>query len=136
MLAIEVHHLQKIFYAKRKAVGFRGSLRSLLRPEWQTVEAVRAISFAMETGELLGLIGPNGAGKSTTIKMLTGILHPTAGDASVLGYTPWRQRRALAYQIGAVFGQRPQLWYRLAERVAGLSLPAQRAVAGDQRRLR
>ena len=67
----------------------------------------------MEEGELLGFIGPNGAGKSTTIKMLTGILHPTSGQASVLGYTPWTQRRELAYQIGTVFGQRPQLWYHL-----------------------
>ncbi len=67
----------------------------------------------MESGELLGFIGPNGAGKSTTIKMLTGILLPSDGDALVLGYTPWKQRRELAYHIGTVFGQRPQLWYHL-----------------------
>jgi ABC-2 type transport system ATP-binding protein len=67
----------------------------------------------MEAGELLGFIGPNGAGKSTTIKMLTGILHPTGGEASVLGFTPWKERQQLAYHIGTVFGQRPQLWYHL-----------------------
>lgn len=113
MPAIEVHTLHKTFRTKRKAAGFQGSLRALWKPEWQTVDAVRAISFAMEEGELLGFIGPNGAGKSTTIKMLTGILHPTSVQATVLGYTPWTQRRELAYHIGTVFGQRPQLWYHL-----------------------
>ncbi len=67
----------------------------------------------MEAGELLGFIGPNGAGKSTTIKMLTGILHPSSGGARVLGFTPWKEREKLAFQIGTVFGQRPQLWYHL-----------------------
>ncbi|MEZ4726795.1 MAG: ATP-binding cassette domain-containing protein [Caldilineaceae bacterium] len=113
MSAIEVQNLHKTFRTKRKAAGFQGSLRALWQPEWQTVEAVREISFAMEEGELLGFIGPNGAGKSTTIKMLTGILHPTSGQVSILGYTPWTQRRDLAYHIGTVFGQRPQLWYHL-----------------------
>jgi ABC-2 type transport system ATP-binding protein len=113
MPAIEVRDLRKTFTTKRKAPGLRGSLRSIFRPELQTIEAVRGLSFEMEPGELLGLIGPNGAGKSTTIKILTGILYPTAGQASVLGLTPWQQRRQLAYQIGTVFGQRPQLWYHL-----------------------
>lgn len=113
MSSIEVRNLRKSFRTKRKMAGIQGSLRALWKPEWQTVEAVRDISFAMQEGELLGFIGPNGAGKSTTIKMLTGILHPTSGYASVLGFEPWRQRRAMAYQIGTVFGQRPQLWYHL-----------------------
>ena len=91
----------------------RGSLRALLRPEFNTVEAVRGLSFQMEAGELLGFIGPNGAGKSTTIKILTGILHPTGGNAKVLGFIPWKDRQQLAYHIGTVFGQRPQLWYHL-----------------------
>ena len=64
-------------------------------------------------GQSVAFIGPNGAGKSTTIKMLTGILHPTSGEASVLGLIPWRERRKLAYSVGAVFGQRSRLWYHL-----------------------
>ena len=113
MSSIEVNHLQKTFQTKRKAAGMRGSLRALFKPEYHTVEAVRGLSFQMEAGELLGFIGPNGAGKSTTIKILTGILHPTSGDAKVLGFVPWKERQKLAYHIGTVFGQRPQLWYHL-----------------------
>jgi len=113
MPAIRVEGLRKTFITRRKAAGLRGSLRALFHPDRQTVEAVRGISFEMEEGELLGFIGPNGAGKSTTIKMLTGILYPTAGHATVLGFVPWEQRQQLAYRIGTVFGQRPQLWYHL-----------------------
>jgi ABC-2 type transport system ATP-binding protein len=113
MSAISVRQLKKTFQSKRKAAGLSGSLRALFRPQFSTIEAVHDLSFEMETGELLGFIGPNGAGKSTTIKMLTGILHPTAGEAEVLGYNPWKQRQQLAYHIGTVFGQRPQLWYHL-----------------------
>jgi len=110
---IEVKQLTKQFQSKHKASGLRGSLKALYRPEIINVEAVRGISFGLEAGELLGFIGPNGAGKSTTIKILTGILHPTSGEARVLGYVPWKQRQQLAFQIGSVFGQRPQLWYHL-----------------------
>lgn len=113
MPAIQVTDLQKTFMRKRKAAGLSGSLRALIRPEALEIEAVRRLSFQMEAGELLGFIGPNGAGKSTTIKMLTGILFPSAGKALVLGYVPWKQRRELAFHIGTVFGQRPQLWYHL-----------------------
>ena len=113
MPAITVKNLQKTFLSKRKAAGLGGSVRALFRPEYSTVDAVRGLSFQMDSGELLGFIGPNGAGKSTTIKILTGILHPTSGEASVLGFTPWKERQQLAYHIGTVFGQRPQLWYHL-----------------------
>ncbi len=113
MPAIEVRNLTKTFRLKHKAAGLTGSVRSLFRPEYTSVEAVRDLSFEMEAGELLGFIGPNGAGKSTTIKILSGILFPSGGEAKVLGYTPWKQRQKLAYHIGTVFGQRPQLWYHL-----------------------
>ena len=81
-----------------------------------TVEAVRGISFRVDPGERLAFIGPNGAGKSTSIKMLTGILHPSSGQARVLGFTPWDDRVRLAARIGAVFGQRSQLWRELPPR--------------------
>lgn len=113
MPAIQVINLTKTFRTKHKAAGLGASVRSLFRPEYKTVEAVRGLSFEMESGELLGFIGPNGAGKSTTIKILTGILFPSGGEAKVLGYVPWKQRQKLAYHIGTVFGQRPQLWYHL-----------------------
>ena len=113
MSSIEVTSLQKTFQTKRKAEGLGGSVRSLFKPQYNSVEAVRGLSFQMEAGELLGFIGPNGAGKSTTIKILTGILHPSGGEAKVLGFVPWKERQKLAYHIGTVFGQRPQLWYHL-----------------------
>src|SRR6266511_4930970 len=113
MPAIEVNNLQKTFKSKRKAAGLSGSLRALFKPEYSSVKAVRSLSFQMEAGELLGFIGPNGAGKSTTIKMLTGILYPSDGEAKVLNFVPWKERQKLAYHIGTVFGQRPQLWYHL-----------------------
>ena len=113
MPAIEVHQLTKTFTTTVKGSGLRGSLKSLIRPERREVQAVKGLSFQIEAGERLAFIGPNGAGKSTTIKMLVGILHPTAGEARVLGRVPWQQRQALAYHIGAVFGQKSQLWYHL-----------------------
>ncbi|HSJ52361.1 MAG TPA: ATP-binding cassette domain-containing protein, partial [Anaerolineae bacterium] len=113
MAAIDVCQLRKTFKSREKQQGLRGSLRSLFRPASREVEAVAGISFAVEQGERVAFIGPNGAGKSTTIKMLVGILHPTSGEAHVLGKVPWRQRERLAYEIGAVFGQKSQLWYHL-----------------------
>jgi ABC-2 type transport system ATP-binding protein len=112
-MPIKVRDLRKTFQTKRKQPGLKGSLMAVVKPEMQTVQAVKGISFELEPGELLAFIGPNGAGKSTTIKMLTGILYPTSGEASVLGLTPWKDRRKLAYRIGSVFGQKPQLWYHL-----------------------
>jgi ABC-2 type transport system ATP-binding protein len=89
-------------------------LKALWKPEYKTVTAVDNISFNVNQGEIVAFIGPNGAGKSTTIKMLTGILFPTSGVIQVLGFNPQRQRQKLAYSIGSVFGQKPQLWYHLA----------------------
>ena len=113
MPAIEVHQLTKTFIAHEKQPGLRGSVRALFRPFERATQAVKGITFGVEEGERLAFIGPNGAGKSTTIKMLVGILYPTSGEAQVLGKVPWRERSRLAYQIGAVFGQKSQLWYHL-----------------------
>jgi ABC-2 type transport system ATP-binding protein len=100
---IEVDELSKQFVVRR----------GRFRRERQVVEAVRGISFQVERGELLGYLGPNGAGKSTTIKMLTGILVPSSGRVSVAGLDPSRRRIELARRIGAMFGQRVQLWWDL-----------------------
>lgn len=113
MPAILVERLAKVFQTKEKAEGLRGSLEAMIRPRIRSIEAVREISFLVESGEMLAFIGPNGAGKSTTIKMLVGILHPTAGSAHVLGLVPWQDRYRLAFSIGSVFGQKSQLWYHL-----------------------
>ena len=113
MPVISVHALTKTFQLKVKAPGLKGSFAALARPTYRSIEAVRGISFDIDEGELVAFIGPNGAGKSTTLKMLTGLLYPTAGSASVLGLVPWEQRGRLAYQIGSVFGQKSQLWYHL-----------------------
>nr|HML49098.1 ATP-binding cassette domain-containing protein [Clostridia bacterium] len=113
MSAIAVEQLTKEYTARIKAEGLRASFRALARPEYRTVCAVRDVSFAVEAGEILAFIGPNGAGKSTTIKMLTGILHPSGGHMDVLGLDPSRDRKRLAYRIGSVFGQKSQLWFHL-----------------------
>jgi ABC-2 type transport system ATP-binding protein len=113
MYAIEVNGLSKNFKVKIKEKGFKGSLKSIIKPEYKTIRAVDNISFAVEEGEILAFIGPNGAGKSTTIKMLTGILYPQSGGVSVLGIDPTKKRKQLAYNIGTVFGQKEQLWTHL-----------------------
>ncbi len=102
-MSIEVRGLTKVFETGRR--------RSRRR-----VEAVREISFTVEPGERVAYIGPNGAGKSTSIKILTGILHPTRGEATVLGVVPWLDRRRLAARIGTLFGQRSLLWFELTPR--------------------
>jgi ABC-2 type transport system ATP-binding protein len=108
--AIEVNNLSKTFRMRQKQPFFDG----LFSPKYKEIKAVDKISFAIKQGERVAFIGPNGAGKSTTIKMLTSILHPTAGQAKVFGITPWEDRETLAYNIGAVFGQRSQLWQHLS----------------------
>jgi len=113
MPIISVTNLTKTFRFKVKKEGFKNSLKSMFKAKFKTIKAVDAISFSIEKGETIGFIGPNGAGKSTTIKMLTGILFPTAGRAKVCDLTPWEKRQKLAFKIGTVFGQKPQLWYHL-----------------------
>ena len=113
MTIIEVNGLTKTFRTRERAAGLAASLRSFVARRYQERDAVKPICFALEQGEVLAFIGPNGAGKSTTIKMLTGILHPTSGSAHVLGYVPWRQRHQLAFHIASIYGQKSQLWYHL-----------------------
>src|SRR5690606_15086433 len=86
-------------------------IRNLFNRDYETVEAVKALSFTINEGELVGYIGPNGAGKSTSIKMLTGILVPTRGQVLVNGIVPYHNRKQNASQIGVVFGQKSHLWW-------------------------
>lgn len=113
MSIIKVNNLCKTFKVKTKEPGLSGSIKSMFAPSYKEVKAVKDISFQVEKGEILAFIGPNGAGKSTTIKMMTGILHPSSGDIEVLGLNPSKNRRELSYKIGTVFGQKSQLWFHL-----------------------
>lgn len=113
MSMIEVKGLEKDFLIAKRETGFMGALRSLVKREFIKKEAVKDISFTIEKGEMVGYIGPNGAGKSTTIKMLTGILVPSAGNVLVNGIVPYENRQENAKNIGVVFGQRTQLWWDL-----------------------
>jgi ABC-2 type transport system ATP-binding protein len=114
--AITVQALRKSYRFPRRRRGALGALAGLFHPDIVELEAVAGVSFDIAAGERVAIIGPNGAGKSTTLKMLCGVLEPSGGDAKVLGHTPWRERRALAYEIGVVFGQRSQLWTELPVR--------------------
>ena len=111
--AIKINHLSKNFITRDTFPGIFGTIKGLFFAQNRELIAIKDLSFEIVAGERVAFIGPNGAGKSTTIKMLTGILHPTSGHVEVLGLVPWKDRHALGYQIGTVFGQRTQLWYHL-----------------------
>lgn len=113
MNMITARHLQKQFKTPIVREGRFSGVRTLFSRQYVTKEAVRDISFDIRQGEFVGYIGPNGAGKSTTIKMLTGILHPTAGEVRLGGMNPHEERRRTVRKLGVVFGQRSQLWWDL-----------------------
>jgi len=114
MKLIEVQQLRKVYRTHKRREGMAGALLNLVHRTYQDVVAVDGIDFSVASGELVGYIGPNGAGKSTTIKMLTGILVPTAGSIRVGEFVPWKQRQEYVRTIGVVFGQRTQLWWDIA----------------------
>jgi ABC-2 type transport system ATP-binding protein len=111
---IQVRELSKHFRTYHRREGIWGGLQNLFVRDYKTIAAVDRVSFTIDRGEMVGYIGPNGAGKSTSIKMLTGILVPTSGEAIVNGFVPYRQRRRYVKTIGVVFGQRTQLWWDIA----------------------
>jgi ABC-2 type transport system ATP-binding protein len=114
--AIEVCELTKSFRAYQKQPGFKGALQGLVRRTYETVHAVRDVSFTVNPGEFVGFVGPNGAGKTTTLKMLSGLLHPTGGSARVLGHVPWMRANDYRRQFALLLGQKNQLWWDLPAR--------------------
>lgn len=106
---INVENLSRNYITYKRAPTMGAAIKSILNREKICVKAVQNLSFKLEKGSLMALIGPNGAGKSTLIKMLTGILYPTSGNAQVMGYIPWKDRIKYVEYIGAVFGQKSQL---------------------------
>lgn len=106
---IEVQNVQKTFKVREKS----NNILEIINPKYKSIVAVDDISFNVKQGEMLGYLGSNGSGKSTTIKMLTGILKPTAGEIIIDGYNPVKDREKLSQNIGVLFGQRTQLWWAL-----------------------
>lgn len=111
---IEISRLSKTFRTFSRREGIWGSVKDLVHREYRDLRAVDEISFSVQKGELVGYLGPNGAGKSTSIKMLTGILKPSSGQMNVIGFDPYKDRKAYTRHIGVVFGQRTQLWWDIA----------------------
>lgn len=112
-MSIIVKDLSKSFTYYKKELGLKNSIKNLFKREQLTKEAVRNISFEIGEGEIVGFLGPNGAGKTTTLKMLSGILFPTYGNATVMGYVPWERKKAFKMNFSIVMGQKSQLWWDL-----------------------
>ena len=113
MAAIEVQGLTKSFRTYKKGRGIWNSVKGLVRREYETVFAVQDINLKVEEGEFIGFLGPNGAGKTTTLKMLSGLLYPTSGRATVLGHVPWERKDEYRRQFALLLGQKNQLWWDL-----------------------
>ena len=128
--AIHVHQLTKIYRTYQKEAGFRGALKGLGKREYKETAAAKEVSFSVAEGELVGFLGPNGAGKTTSLKMLSGLLYPTSGEATVLGYTPWLRQNDFKRQFALVLGQKNQLWWDLP---AAESLELNRVIYGLDR---
>lgn len=110
---IDIKSLSKSYQVHQKEPGFFGSIQSLFNRQFKTVTAVDNITLSIATGELVGFIGPNGAGKTTTLKMLSGLLYPTSGTATVMGFTPWQRHKEFLKNFSLVMGQKAQLWWDL-----------------------
>jgi ABC-2 type transport system ATP-binding protein len=133
--AIRIRDLHKTYIISEREAGLRAAFESLAHRRRKEIRAVDGISFDLASGEIVGFLGPNGAGKTTTLKMLSGLLYPTAGDATVLGYTPSKRERAFLSQITLVMGQRNQLvWDIPAADSFELNRAIYRIPAADYRR--
>ncbi|HUB67956.1 MAG TPA: ATP-binding cassette domain-containing protein [Candidatus Methylacidiphilales bacterium] len=124
---IEVRKLTKIYRTYQKETGFWGALKGLAHRRYKETAAANEVSFTVPEGELVGFLGPNGAGKTTVLKMLSGLLYPTRGEASVLGFTPWRRQNDFKRQFALILGQKNQLWWDLP---ASESLELNRVIYG------
>lgn len=113
MLAISVRELSKTYRVYRKREGVLASVVGLFRREHHAVHAVRKVSFEIEQGEMVAFLGPNGAGKTTTLKLLSGLVFPTSGDATILGHRPWDREIAYRRRFSLIMGQKNQLWWDL-----------------------
>ena len=130
MSAIEARGLTKIYRTYRKESGLRGAIKGLFKRRYEEVCAADNVSFTIEEGELVGFLGPNGAGKTTVLKMLSGLLNPSGGDARVLGFIPWERRNEMKQQFSLLMGQKNALWWDLP---AQESLELNRAIYGIDR---
>jgi len=130
MPVIETQGLTKVYRTYRKEGGLRGSIKGLVRRKYDETRAADDVTFQIEEGELVGFLGPNGAGKTTVLKMLSGLLNPTSGDARVLGFVPWERSNELKRQFSLVMGQKNALWWDLP---AQESLELNRAIYGIER---
>jgi len=128
--AIEARGLSKVFRTYKKKPGLSGALRGLFHREYSDMRAVDAVSFRIEEGEFVGFLGPNGAGKTTMLKMLSGLVQPSGGEASVLGFTPWERKDAMKRQFALLMGQKNALWWDLPARE---SLELNRVIYGIER---
>jgi len=130
MSAIEAHGLTKVYRTYRKEGGLRGALKGLIKRHYDETRAADNITFKIEEGEFVGFLGPNGAGKTTVLKMLSGLLNPTSGEAHVLGFVPWERRNEMKRQFSLLMGQKNALWWDLP---AQESLELNRAIYGIDR---
>ena len=128
--AIAVSGLSKVFRTYKKQPGLVGALRGLFHREYTDMRAVDDVSFRIEEGEFVGFLGPNGAGKTTMLKMLSGLVQPSSGAATVLGFTPWERKDAMKRQFALLMGQKNALWWDLPARE---SLELNRVIYGISR---
>ena len=129
-VAIEVRELTKAYRTYQKDPGFFGAIRGLAHRRYKETLAARSVSLQVKEGELVGFLGPNGAGKTTVLKMLSGLLFPTSGEARVLGYVPWKRQNEFKRQFALILGQKNQLWWDLP---AAESLELNRVIYGLDR---
>jgi ABC-2 type transport system ATP-binding protein len=113
MSIIQIDQLTKSYRVYQKKEGLLESVRGLFHRDYKTVEAVRRISLRVEPGEFVAFLGPNGAGKTTTLKLLSGVIYPTSGTASVMGFVPWKRDMEYRRRFALVMGQKNQLWWDL-----------------------